>query len=131
VTIGERLRSVARVAAIIGAVGSVALTLYAGRNNNQPFLMVLMSGWVFAPFFGYGLATRFSGRWSAVTRTALDVLIVMVAVAALAMYTRDVATAPHTKGAFVYVAVPAVSWLLLLAVAAAGFLSTRRAGAQS
>ncbi len=125
----NRLHTVAQGAAIVGAVGSVALTLYAGRNNNQPFLMVLMSGWVFAPFFGFVLATRFSGRWSAVTRAALDVLIVMVALAALAIYTRDVMTAPHTKGAFVYVAVPAVSWLLLLAVAAAGFLSARRAGA--
>ncbi len=125
----NRLHIVAQGAAIAGAVGSVALTLYAGRNNNQPFLMVLMSGWVLAPFFGFVLATRFSGRWSEGTRAALDVLIVMVAVAALAIYTRDVVTAPPSKGAFVYVAVPAVAWLLLLAVAAAGFLSARRAGA--
>ena len=125
----NRLRAVAQAAAIVGAVGSVALTLYAGRNNNQPFLMVLMSGWVFAPFFGFALAARFSGRWSAATRAALDVLIVMVAIAAPVIYVRDLLTIPHAKGAFVYVAVPAVSWLLLLAVAAAGFLSGRRAGA--
>jgi hypothetical protein len=125
------LHTAARAGAVIGAVGSVALTLYAGRNNDLPFLMVLMGGWVFAPFFGFALASRFSGRWSPVTRAALDVVILIITVAALAIYTRDLVTAPHTKGAFVYVAVPTVSWLLLLAVAAAGFLSARRAGGPS
>ena len=125
----NRLRAVARVAAIVGAVGSVGLTLYAGRNNNQPFLMVLMSGWVFAPFFGFALAARFSGRWSAATRAALDVVILIITVAALATYTLAVLNPPQSQGARVYVAVPIVSWILLLAVAVAGFLSGRRAGA--
>ncbi len=120
------LPTVARAAAILGAAGSVALTLYAGRNNNLPFLMVLMGGWVFAPFFGFALARRFSGRWSPATRAALDVVILIITVAALAIYTRGVLRPPQSQGARVYVAVPIVSWILLLAVGVAGFLSSRR-----
>jgi len=125
----KSLHTAARAAAVIGALGSVALTLYAGRNNNLPFLMVLMAGWVFAPFFGYAAASRFSGRWSAPTRAALDVTILIITVIALAIYARDVLAPPPSQGARVYVAVPIVSWILLLAVAVAGFLSGRRAAA--
>jgi len=124
--VSNRLHAAARVGAVIGAVGSVALTLYAGRNNNLPFLMILMAGWVFAPFFGYAAARRFSGRWSTATRAALDLAILMITVAALAIYTLAVLRPPPSQGARVYVAVPIVSWMLLLAVGVAGFLSSRR-----
>jgi len=110
---------------VIGAVGSVALTLYAGRSNNLPFLMVLMARWVFAPFFGFALASRVSARWSPAARTALDVVIVVIAAAALGIYARD-ALQPPPRRAVVYVLVPIVSWLLLLGIAAAGFVSRGR-----
>jgi len=121
----KSLHTAARVAAVIGAVGSVALTLYAGRSNNLPFLMVLMAGWVFAPFFGFALASTVSARWSPAARTALDVGIVVIAVAALGIYARD-ALQPPPRRAVVYVLVPIVSWLLLLGTAAAGFASRGR-----
>jgi len=121
----KSLHTTARVAALIGAVGSVALTLYAGRSNNLPFLMVLMAGWVFAPFFGFALASKFSARWSPAARTALDVVIVVMAAAALGIYARD-ALQPPPRRAVVYVLVPIVSWLFLLGIAAAGFASRRR-----
>jgi hypothetical protein len=121
----KSLHTAARVAAVIGAVGSVALTLYAGRSNNLPFLMVLMAGWVFAPFFGFALASTISARWSPAARTALDVGIAVIAVAALGIYARD-ALQPPPRRAVVYVLVPIVSWLLLLGIAAAGFVSRGR-----
>ena len=121
----KSLHTTARVAAVIGAVGSVALTLYAGRSNNLPFLMVLMAGWVFAPFFGFALASSVSARWSPAARTALDVVIVVIAAAALGIYARD-ALQPPQRRAVVYVLVPVVSWLFLLGIAAAGFASRRR-----
>src|SRR3989442_15619059 len=95
----DRIHRTAQFAAVVGAVGSVALTLYAGRNNNLPFLMVLMAGWVFAPFFGYALASRLSGRWSPVTRAALDVAIIIIAVASLVIYARDALRPPASKAA--------------------------------
>lgn len=110
----QRLHRVAQVAAVAGAVGAVALTLYAGRGNGLPFLMVLMAGWVFAPFFGYALATRLATRWPASTRTALDIAILLIAIVSLAFYLYDVAGPPHVRRATVYVAVPIASWLLML-----------------
>jgi hypothetical protein len=109
-----RLHRTAQVAAVVGAVGSVALTLYAGRSNNLPFLMILMSGWVFAPFMGYALASRYSGRWAPATRAVLDGIIVLVAIASLVMYTRDALRPPASKAAAVFVALPIAAWLLLL-----------------
>jgi hypothetical protein len=110
----NRLHSSARVAAVVGAVGSVALTLYAGRSNNLPLLMILIAGWVFAPFFGFALASRISSRWSQGARAALDVVIIMIAIASLTLYARDALGPAHAKRATVYVAVPIVAWLLML-----------------
>jgi hypothetical protein len=108
------VRRTATVAAVVGAVGSVALTLYAGRNNNLAFLMILMSGWVLAPFMGYALASRFSGSWLPFTRAALDGIIVLVAVASLTLYARGAFRPPASKPAAAFVAVPIAAWLLLL-----------------
>ena len=120
------LHGAARAAAVVGAVGAVALTLYAGRANDLPFLMILMSGWVFAPFFGYAVATRFSRRWSPSTRTALDIVIVVIAIASVAIYGFDVFGPSHARRATPYVAVPIAAWLLMLSVVAIAALSARR-----
>jgi hypothetical protein len=110
----DRLHSSAQVAAVIGALGSIALTLYAGRDNNLAFLMILMSGWVLAPFMGYALAGRYSASWTASTRAVLDAVIVLVAVASLVFYARNVLSPPTSKPAAVFVAVPIIAWLLML-----------------
>ena len=122
------LHKAARVATIVAAIGAVAFTLYAGRSSPQRGVMVLMAGWVFAPFFGYALVNRFSGRWSSATRAALDIVLVVIAAAALLVYARD-ALQPPPRRAGPYVLVPIVSWLLLLPVVVAGFLSGRRSPA--
>lgn len=125
----DRLHRTAQVAAVVGAIGSVALTLYAGRNNNLPFLMILMSSWVLAPFMGYALASRYSTRWAAPTRAVLDGIIVLVAMASLVIYTRDVIRPPASKAAAVFVAVPIGAWLLLLiGVPLTALISRRRSG---
>lgn len=123
----DSLHGAAVVAAVVGAVGSVALTLYAGRNNNLPFLMILMSGWVLAPFMGYALASRYTSSWSASTRAVLDGIIVFVAVTSLVVYARDVLKPPPSKAAAVFVAVPIGAWLLMLiAVPLTALISRRR-----
>ena len=109
----DRLHRVARVAAVIGAIGSVALTLYAGRGNNLPFLMILMSLWVVAPFAGYALAGRVSTRWSSGTNTALDGVITFAAVASLVVYGYFSLRAAGTR-ATPFVAAPLVAWVLML-----------------
>ena len=103
----------AEVAAIVGAVGSVALTLYAGRNNNLPFLMILISGWVLAPFMGFALASRYSASWAASTRAVLDGIVLLVALASLVIYARAAVSPPASKPGVAFVGVPIVAWLLI------------------
>jgi hypothetical protein len=88
--------------------------------------MVLMAGWVFAPFFGFALASRISGHWSERTRAALDIAMLVIAVAALTIYARDALGPAHAKRATVYVAVPIVSWLLMLIVVPLAAMMSRR-----
>jgi len=123
----DRLHRAAAAAAVVGAVGSVALTLYAGRHNDLPVLMILMSGWVLAPFMGYALASRYTSSWSATTRAVLDGIIVFVAVTSLVVYARDVLNPPASKAAAVFVALPIGAWLLMLtAVPLTALISRRR-----
>jgi ACR3 family arsenite efflux pump ArsB len=121
------LQRTAEIAAVVGAVGSVALTLYAGRNNNLPLLMILMSGWVVAPFVGYALARRYAGRWAASTRAVLDGIIVLVAITSLVLFAWGAFRPPASKPAAVFVAVPIAAWLLMLiGVPLTALLSRRR-----
>jgi len=124
--VNQRLHALARGAAVVGAVGTVALTLYAGRGNGLPFLMILMAGWVFAPFFGFALASRFTTQWPAGARMALDLTIVVIAMLSLVIYARDAFGPAHAQRATAYVAVPIVAWLLLIAVVATGAVLARR-----
>src|SRR5882762_1904754 len=116
----NRLHSSARVAAVVGAVGSMALMLYAGRANQHILVTVLFVFWVLAPFVALAWADRMSVRWSVVTRTALQWMT-------LAISLLRVLRPPRTTGAFVFVAVPVASCLLAAIVVAIAALLSRRA----
>src|SRR5437867_167243 len=64
------LRAMARIAVVAGAVGSVGLTLRAGRGTPR-FLLVLFVIWVLSPFVVLAWANVVSKRWSVLTRAAL------------------------------------------------------------
>jgi len=97
-------------AVIVGALGSVGLTLYAGRTG-PPILMPMFVVWVLSPFAALGVAEAVSKRWSTTTRTALHSVMLIVCVASLAIYTHRVMNPPKAQGAFVFVMVPPASWL--------------------
>src|SRR6266508_3813731 len=122
----NRLRSSARVAAVVGAVGSMALMLYAGRGNQHILVTVLFVFWVLAPFVTLAWADRMSVRWSVVTRTTLHWMTLVITVGSLAIYVHRVLRPPRTTGAFVFVAGPVASCLVAaIAVAVAALLSRR------
>jgi len=122
----DRLHGTAQVAAVVGAVGAVALMLYAGRANQHILVTVLFVFWVLAPFVALAWADRMSVRWSVVTRTALHWMTLVITVGSLAIYVQRVLRPPRTTGAFVFVAVPVASCLLAaIAVAVAALLSRR------
>lgn len=127
----DRLHSTAQVAAVVGAVGSVALMLYAGRQNQHILVTVLFVFWVLGPFVALAWADRMAVRWSVVTRTALHWMTLVITVASLAIYVYRVLRPPRTTGAFVFVAVPVASCLLAAIVVAVAALLSRRSSPPS
>jgi hypothetical protein len=121
-----QLRAVALIVALAGAVGSAGLTLYAGRHNQSRLLPALFTIWVLSPFMALVIAHVVSKRWSALTRTALYSLMLVLTLGSLGVYADVALWPPRSKGAFVFVIVPPVSWLLLaLVVPIAGLISGR------
>jgi len=128
---------VALIAVLAGAAGSVGLTLSAGQGRDLQ-LLVIFAIWVFAPFAALVLAHVVARRWLVHTRATLYCLMLVLTLGSLAVYVGDALRHPGTQNAFVFVAVPLASWLLIalvmpIAAFAAGRLSRRsdrtRAGA--
>lgn len=118
------LHVAAPIAAVTGALGSVALMLRAGHP--PPLLRVLFAIWVVSPFIGLVLANRASTRWLVPTRATLDSVTLVLTVASLAIYLDRLLRPPASTAAFVFVVVPLASWLLMATVVPiAAFLSRR------
>lgn len=120
------LRSAALLAMLAGAVGSVGLTLYAGRRNDSRILMVLFALWVLSPFMALILANAVSKRWSAHIRATLYSVTLVLTLGSLAIYGIVALGPPRGKAAFVFVVVPAASWLLIAIVVPIAALISRR-----
>ncbi len=119
------LRSVALRALIVGAAGSFALMLHAGGRNRPIVLVPLFAAWDLSPFALLWLADRLSKQWSASTRRALYHLAILTTVGSLAVYIADIIWPRQAQPAFVYVAVPPASWIVIALVLAVTALGSR------
>lgn len=92
------------------AVGSVALQLYAGRHSPERLVLLLIAGWVLAPFLVLLFMNLLAKRSTPVTRKALHYVMLVVSAASLTVYAiavvRPLASKPP---AFLFVAVPPAS----------------------
>lgn len=105
------LRATGLTALAVGAVGSVGLTLYAGRHNHSVILMALFTLWVLSPFAALALLHSVSKG-----RAAFHSLMVILTLASLAIYAYIALGPPRVKTAPVFVVVPPVSWLIIAIV---------------
>jgi hypothetical protein len=120
------LRLAALVALAAGAVGSVVFLLVVGHRDS-PVVVALIAVWVLAPFVALALADRIAKRWSALTRSTLHGLMLILAVGSVAAYGRVVLNPPTSKRAFMFVAVPLASWgLIVVVIPLAALISGRR-----
>ncbi len=119
------LRAAALAALLAGAAGSVALLALAGRHA-PPVLWAPFLVWVLSPFVILLFAERILKRWPLPTRGALYGVMLAVAVGSLAVYIDDAFGHRRPQAAFVYVAVPPASWLLIAIVLAIAALVSRR-----
>jgi hypothetical protein len=107
------LRTMARLAVVVGAIGSVALMLYIGRRNQHYWLLVMFVVWDAAPFLALGfLDFNAAARWSAATRAALYIVTLIVTVVSLGAYV-DVVVRPRPQPAALFLIMPVVAWLLM------------------
>jgi len=120
-----RLRVAARFALVIGALGSLALMLLAGRSTPR-LLLVGFVGWILSPFVLLAWAERASQRWSALTRTTLAVVTIAIAVSSLVIYAIVVARSAGSPRGPAFVAVPPASWFAMAAALGIAALVSRR-----
>lgn len=106
----------ARIATIVGAVGSVAAMLRVGSRGDATIptlLLVLFTGWILSPFLAMLAADRVSSRWAAPARKTLHRLMLLIPLASLAMYGYLAMSPPRPKPAAPFLLVPLGSWLMV------------------
>jgi hypothetical protein len=87
--------------------------------------MVLFSIWVLAPFVGSLLLNALIAKRGAAPRTALQVAMLILAVASLALYGDTVLRPPVSQPVFRFVLLPVVSCVLIIVVVATAVFVSR------
>lgn len=119
------LRTTALVALLAGAVGSVGLTLRAGRHSPR-VLLVLFTTWVLIPFVALLWTSVVSRGWSILTQTSLSIVTLAVTVGSFTIYGLVVARAARKNPTPTFVVVPLASCLLIGVVISVAALVSRR-----
>ena len=109
------LRTISMVFLLAGAVGSLALTLLAGQQNNSFILVGLFVCWVLSPYFALLVATIVYKNKPALTQSTINYLMLFLSIVSLVSYS-GVLSFPGMKPAFIFLIVPLISWLLLVTV---------------
>ena len=109
------LRTISVVFLLAGAVGSLALTLLAGQQNNSFILVGLFVCWVLSPYFALLVATIVYKNKPALTQSTINYLMLFLSIVSLVCYS-GVLSFPGMKPAFIFLIVPLISWLLLVTV---------------
>jgi hypothetical protein len=111
---------------LIGAGGSFALMLRAGRLQQSSLLLALFTGWVLAPFVALAMAHRASKSWTVRMQRDLGILIFFATTASLAIYAGHALKLFVAKSGFLYLAVPAGTWLVFAAFMGGTALAKRK-----
>lgn len=114
------------ITAVLGAVASVALWAMAAQQPPVTIILLFIV-WVSAPFIAFIAGNRLSTRWPLVTRKTLYLSTLVVTVAAITVYLKDVIWPPIATRAFVWVVVPPVmGTAVVVAVGISWLVSGRR-----
>jgi hypothetical protein len=106
------LHSAALIALSIGAVASIVFMFQVGGGS--VILLAVFAVWVLAPLAALFGAEMYAKGWSSRSRTTLDVVALIVAVASPLVYGSVALGPPRPQPAFYFMVVPAASWLLMV-----------------
>jgi hypothetical protein len=110
------LRAAGLIAALVGAVGSVYLTLNVGRHGHSVILMGLFVSWDLSPFAALAAVSMIARNWLVLTRATLYVAMLVVTAVSLAIYGTVAFGPPRPHPAFAFLMVPLASWALVAVV---------------
>jgi hypothetical protein len=96
-----------------GALGSLVLTIQAGRNNSSILLILLFVFWVLSPFIALSYTNLISRGWPVRHRIALYSIIIIITFSSLFAYS-GVLIPPGMKKAAIFLIVPFLSWTLMI-----------------
>ena len=96
-----------------GGLGSLVLTIQAGRNNKSIVLVLLFAIWVLSPFAGLLVANLTSKLWQRTPRITLYYLTVFLTLGSLVCYS-GVLNPLKMKNAAIFLIVPLLSWMVML-----------------
>ena len=119
------LRSMALLAVVFGAVGSIGLWRHTPQHPPK-LLAVLFVIWILVPFASLGAATLLSNNWPIAARKTLYIVTLAVTVASLAIYLDDSFFHRTVHPAGVWVGVPPASVILSGVAIAIAMWQTRR-----
>lgn len=109
------LQTMALTALLAGAIGSLYFMFKAGSNQKSIILIGLFTVWVLSPFVGLFIANKVTSIWTVITRQLLHWLLPGLTIVSLIAYS-GLVTIPNTKPAFIFLAFPFGSWLVILAI---------------
>src|SRR5262249_48193531 len=106
------MRTTALITILLGATGSFGLMLNAGRNQPSLLLTVLFTGWVLAPFAAILWAHMASKPWTPLLQRTLYGLEFLITAGSLTIYGSFALGALKAKAGFIFLVVPAVTWIV-------------------
>ncbi len=116
-------RALALGAVVVVGAGSLGWMFYTGRNNPSILLMTLFTGWVGSPFLALILMEVIALRRSSV-RYKMMLAIAFISVIGYS----GLVTPPDVKPAFIFLAVPLLSWIIMIIVVVASTISRKNKG---
>jgi hypothetical protein len=106
---------VAFLSILIGAIGSLILTLHAGNRNKSVFLPVLFVIWVLSPYVALTASTLKPKNQSITSRIVLYVTAIIISLYPLLGYS-GILNLPNAKHAAIFLITPLISWIIIVIV---------------
>lgn len=110
------LRTMAVIMLLAGALGSIGFVLNEGRHT-PVFLLILFVGWVLLPFIALLIVNVLSKPWPVPARKTLSILMLLIPIGSLLIYS-GIWRPADTRPAAIFLVVPLISYLLIVAVIA-------------
>jgi hypothetical protein len=112
------------IAISVAATGSLSFMFYAARRQQSILLFVLFTGWVLAPFCALTWAVMASKN-RAPLQTVIPGLTYLVTLVSLTIYGTLAMGMLKAKNGFIFLVVPAGTWLLIAVALALVALKSR------